>query len=314
MPRQLQSSIAPFKSGSHVVQHDKGGTGGTTPVEAVEALGGIHRSKINMPNGVVGLDENGKMPVEVFTGTGSDFLGFSIDGPSKLVYGQVAEYRITDLGLHMVPEITVESGSFEINGETLLLTAPETGTHMRVNIGIRRLAIPLINAGIQNPIIILPVENSEVSGTFTIKTRAFDAVPLSYTPWTEIEVPGAITIPAEAIFFEIEGKRSDGEASITYAGEEIHLGISKTNRLVRVGTENTLDANVSGNGSLFIRFVSSSVPHTATDWEVATDDQFADLVFSSYGDTVNLTSITVSLPIGSYYARARFQGSDGVVG
>ncbi len=52
--------------------------------------------------------------------------------------------------------------------------------------------------------------------------------------------------------------------------------------------------------------------HTATDWELASDENFSTIVFSSYADASNLVSIT---PTGAssgttYYARARFIAGD----
>lgn len=35
--------------------------------------------------------------------------------------------------------------------------------------------------------------------------------------------------------------------------------------------------------------------HVSSDWEVSTTHQFDDLVFSSYGDTVNLTELTIDV-------------------
>jgi hypothetical protein len=47
--------------------------------------------------------------------------------------------------------------------------------------------------------------------------------------------------------------------------------------------------------------------HTESDWEVATDNSFTNIVFSSYGDSANLESITISgvTPNTDYYVRVR---------
>lgn len=58
--------------------------------------------------------------------------------------------------------------------------------------------------------------------------------------------------------------------------------------------------------------VGSSDTHLGSDWEVATDSLFANIVFSSYDDTSNLTSIALSgLGITTqYYARVRYAGQN----
>jgi len=50
-------------------------------------------------------------------------------------------------------------------------------------------------------------------------------------------------------------------------------------------------------------------PHTQTDWQVATDIQFNDIVFESLNNTVNLVSITTTeLVVNSvYYVRVRYK-------
>ena len=43
-----------------------------------------------------------------------------------------------------------------------------------------------------------------------------------------------------------------------------------------------------------LNFPGDGATHASSDWEVATDVEFTNIVFSSYGDAVNKTSITVS--------------------
>jgi len=60
--------------------------------------------------------------------------------------------------------------------------------------------------------------------------------------------------------------------------------------------------------------LGSKVTHDATDWQIATDPLFEDIIFSSMEDTKNLTFITwdeVLDPTVKYYARARVLLSTG---
>ena len=63
-------------------------------------------------------------------------------------------------------------------------------------------------------------------------------------------------------------------------------------------------------GSVFS--VRGSDSHTKSDWEIATDDGFTNVVFSSYDDTSNKTSIEISgLDVDTqHYARVRYYGAD----
>jgi len=53
--------------------------------------------------------------------------------------------------------------------------------------------------------------------------------------------------------------------------------------------------------------------HEATDWEIATDPDFTNVVFTSYNDKTNLTSIDVSnkglSPLTTYYIRVRYKSA-----
>ena len=68
-----------------------------------------------------------------------------------------------------------------------------------------------------------------------------------------------------------------------------------------------LDADLVGDA--FSTDISDT--HDKSDWEVATDDTFTNIVFSSYDDTTNLTSITMSglSTVTQYYSRVRYHGS-----
>jgi len=60
--------------------------------------------------------------------------------------------------------------------------------------------------------------------------------------------------------------------------------------------------------------LSPPVTHTLTDWQVASDLQFANIVSQSIGDHVNLTSILLETPLDpaiKYYARGRVLLSTG---
>ena len=69
--------------------------------------------------------------------------------------------------------------------------------------------------------------------------------------------------------------------------------------------------NVSTTADLIGSTFDSTDTHEKSDWEVATDTSFNNLVFSSYDDTINLESITMSGLSSNtgYYARVRYYGN-----
>ena len=85
----------------------------------------------------------------------------------------------------------------------------------------------------------------------------------------------------------------------------------RINRRVVLVPGSGINTIVTGTGHLEYRFLSSSFTHTATDWEVATDMNFSNIVASSYNDTVNKLSWVTTLPVGDYFMRFRYHGSNG---
>ena len=57
-----------------------------------------------------------------------------------------------------------------------------------------------------------------------------------------------------------------------------------------------------------------NVVHESTDWEIATDPNFNNIIEKSYNDTINLTEFTTVVDqIGPYYARSRVRLSAGTL-
>ncbi len=68
--------------------------------------------------------------------------------------------------------------------------------------------------------------------------------------------------------------------------------------------------------SNFVSYPSGHFTHESTDWQIATDTNFEDLIWSSMSDSESITSIKVPEGIlkksSSYYIRARFTGSEDI--
>ncbi|MBW2187780.1 MAG: hypothetical protein JRG71_15780, partial [Deltaproteobacteria bacterium] len=63
--------------------------------------------------------------------------------------------------------------------------------------------------------------------------------------------------------------------------------------------------------SAFVVYPNAADTHVSTDWQVATDIGFTNVVFTSLADAANLVSIAASglTIVTQYYARARYNGS-----
>ena len=83
------------------------------------------------------------------------------------------------------------------------------------------------------------------------------------------------------------------------------------------GTETTPYPQLTANTYAWILSDGSKAPHISTDWQLARDTDFTDIIFESLEDTQNLTTIDlyamgVEMVGGeSYYVRLRYRSSEG---
>lgn len=308
MPRQLQGKHAPYPGTMVVAPVAKGGTGQTTPKAGTEALGGIHISDYLKPFGIIQADDNGRLPTSAL-GENGQSIGYSIEGPLSLIYGQVAMYRITNYNSSAPPSVSITAGQVSITGRDITITAPTMGDRVTLTVGTRKIVIPVSAFGPARPTILYP-EGSHLSRRMTVRSTPFRSEPSTVTDWVAVSaVSGSITIPKNAYAIELKGRAGrSGVAKIVMAGKTYLLGISSTQRQIAITNETSVSPTVSGTGEFQYRFISPTALHLSSDWEIATDANFANIIKSSYGDTVNLTSWEVMLQNGDYYARVRYNG------
>lgn len=309
MLRQVQGAFTPYPGATVIAPTDKGGTSGSTPEDAVDNLGGVHRSKLGVPGGVLRADARGNIPEEIL-GDMTAF-GYSVDGPLSLVHGEIADYFITNFSSHRPLIVSVTAGSVSIISEDVVrLVAPAEGMEVGLTIGSRTMYIPLSAAGPARPSL------ETISGETTTRifySTEFRGEPLGFGEWITPEAGVTpITIPDGTSAIEIRGQRGvSGVAKLTMNGIDFTCGLAATNRRVDLVTGAPVAVTVSGSGSLQYRMISMALVHVSTDWEIALDDAFNTIVKSSYNDTVNKLSWEVTLPGGDYYLRFRHKGSNG---
>jgi len=89
----------------------------------------------------------------------------------------------------------------------------------------------------------------------------------------------------------------------------ITLGVKKPSIISPTDGFQTIESTITFQSSPF-RFGIGSDTHASSDWEVATDSGFSNIIASSIDDTTNLTSFTVSgLSINTYFVRVRYSGA-----
>ena len=144
----------------NVVPVRLGGTGAKTKPDAAKNLGSVSLQSVGKARGPVPLNAQGKA-----TGTLPDGLpvpGHSIFGPTKLVTGASAQYRITDFDKQISYTVSTDSGSVSMDGDIVVYTAPSQTGNFGFNLGIRFFPVRVIAAAPSKPEILSPTENAAV--------------------------------------------------------------------------------------------------------------------------------------------------------
>lgn len=309
MPRQLQQTD-PFITGfTEVASIDEGGTGASSVEGAVQNLGGISRHLLGAPNGILQADERGFIPVAILKEVGFT-VGYAIEGPASLTPGNVSVYRITNFNSLSDPTVSVSAGSVVLSGEELYVTAPYSGEEVILTVGERRIKIPIYPEGPIPPKIVYPEKRIRVHKRSTVIAQAFHSEPEKFSPWIVVDIDGGINVPVPylASGVELVGRRGDGGAYLRTEAGTHQLGESLTHRRVFKVADSSFFFYRSGTAELKYRWIYPIARHVSTDWEIARDADFTDLVFTSYNDIENLTRCEVTLPEGQYFVRSRFNG------
>lgn len=310
MPRQLQGSEASAGLMTAVAPLVKGGTGATTPAGAVQNLGGISRSTLGKPNGLLPADHRGYLPAGVLKDAGFT-VGYALEGPSYLVHGLTSVFYITNYSSLSPADVSVDVGSVVVSESEIYLTAPSAGSSVTMHVGERTLTLPLVPPGPFSPELLYPQPNAEVKQTITVYAKPFHAEPDVYGAWVEVvDQDGVnVAIPAGVSGIECLGRRGNaGEAYVTLQGVAYQLGVSTTRRKLDRGYNSSASFFINGTGKLSYRWIYPSAKHIATDWEIARDAEFTDVVLRSLNDAVNLTSWLVTIEPGQYFVRTRYYG------
>ena len=105
---------------------DKGGTGSSNIVNAAKNLKLITNAMKNIPNGVIGINDNGLIDPSVLPPGLSFDSSINITGPLSLAINQVQTYTITDYDINTTYNLAAISGSVSRSGNTITYTAPGT--------------------------------------------------------------------------------------------------------------------------------------------------------------------------------------------
>lgn len=228
---------------NYILQVENGGTGATTEDEALAVLDAVSESKVNQPNGVLGLNENGFIDVDRFP---SDFGGaasVNIFGPKEVVLGSSILLEITNYDVFTTYQIETYKVSVEREDEKLLVTGMSFGSDAWFS----------VNGSVYNLRVL--VDNASLEGNLVSKVSFTNDQGLSAIAATGGGSLVAVSQPAKPF----NGSQGAGEVNIFSHTEATgYSPVLKTD-------PSTMTTRIIYSGLGFKMFTANNVTHTRTD-------------------------------------------------
>lgn len=135
----------------NIIPVNQGGTGATSQSSALTVFDGIPANTVDQPNGVAGLDSNGKMSINNFAL--DEVSVISIDGPVSVVKGSITEYTISNFDAFTDYVLTALSGTVVLVDNVVIYSAPATPVTGGFTINGRTITIDVTDYKPVTPVI-----------------------------------------------------------------------------------------------------------------------------------------------------------------
>lgn len=316
----------------------KGGTSSLTLEGASKKLNLATRDMVGQPEGLIGLDANGKIPLSLFPADNR----VNLEGSLNVVSLQTLVFEISDFDSFKTYNISASAGSVTRNGSTVTFTAPNSLGNVNLTINGKVYVIDVQLAAPVKPAMLAPVNNSNIlTSTYALSSSAFspfgDSSTHQSSDWQVANDSGFTNILTNIVdsainkttytvsglvdtntyYARVRYKGSNGNYSQWSDAVSFTLSIPvPAAPSITYPTANLIDVSPSPNitTSAFVAMADAST-HASTDWQVATDAAFTNLVKNNLADTVNKTSYVANnlAIISDHYVRARYRSSNGKV-
>jgi hypothetical protein len=130
------------------------------------------------------------------------------------------------------------------------------------------------------------------------------------TSWSTNADSAAVTTYYVRVRYGSDSHLSEWSDTISYTTPNIYIATPTitypSNGATDIG--DAFDATASA-----FTVVNGTDTHVSSDWQLATDSGFSNIIYQSMGDTTNLTTNTISIPsaqtLTTYYLRVRYNGT-----
>lgn len=316
---------------------DNGGSSSKKLATAVQYLGLLTNGSKGVASGSADLDANGKVKhVNLPDSIISEVL--NVSGPVALKVNQTGIYTITDYDSATSYDVAATSGVVTRTGDTITYTAGTTPGNGGFTINGKAYVIPVTYYSVVTPNITAPSNGATgQSGTVNFTSNAFameGGTDTHYSSdWqvaTDSGFSNVVSSVANSTSNKLTYTASGLNPNTTYYARVRYKGVvsdfSSWSPVISFSTATSFAPNAPTltnptNGqtsvALSTTFTSSAFnspgvdTHYSSDWQIATDSGFSNIVKSATDDTVNKLSwlVTGLVDLTVYYARVRHKGA-----
>lgn len=319
MPRQLQDGFGCVRPLTVITPIARGGTASDNAPQAVINLGGISRSKIDQPLGVAGADQDGFLKMKYLDAVGV-FNGITLEGEKELVRSTddrtyQAFFFVSNFDVEHLPQITSTNqdvaASLSIDWPYFTFDVPKMGTEVQLMVNGREYVFPIIDERIEKPSILL-APGTVVPNTGLVLSEKFRTVgttPIgTVSGWVQLQVGETILpIASENQSIIVIGRPGETGLLEIYDGDDVIAFPRSLSMLtLRPKHDGTYKIMMSGADDARYVLLNNTLEHTATDWEIATDEAMTDVTYRLDGSVDNLSRLPIALDAGNYYIRCRY--------
>lgn len=317
---------------------DNGGSSSKKLPTAIQYLGLLTNSSMGAEHGSADLDANGKVKhINLPDSIISEVV--NVSGPSSLKISQTGIYTITDYDSATTYTIAVTAGVVSRNGDTITYTAAATPGNGGFTLNGKSYIIPVTYYAVVTPNITSPTNGQTgLSGTVSFTSNSFAMEGGTDThatsDWQLSTVSDFATLVSSVT--DSSGNKTTWSATglnpnTTYYARVRYKatvsGYSAWSPVISFSTAVSFAPNAPSftnptngqtNVALSNTFTASAFSspgvdtHYSSDWQIATDAGFSNIIKSATDDTVNKTSwpVTGLVDLTVYYARVRYKGAN----
>ena len=316
-----------------------GGFGTDNLEDAANVLDALRYRDLNRPGGAAILGENGEFPTHLLP------LGYlpdnfvALHGPSSTPKLGTAIFKISNYDEKTTYSIVTENGKAYQYGDQIAFAAGVMVGAASLSINGAVYVIQITSTSPSSPTVISPLQDSanhEASVSFMSSTFASPQIPDQHadSDWQLAADSDFLSVVQQSLndtvnttSWTVTGLSPNTQYYLRVRHKSLSTGPSPWSPALRFSTRSfqvvqptTITSPVNGALNVDTRPTVTTAAyvggggtdyHTTTDWEVATDVSFNTVVWNSYADPVNKTSVKItSLPYDSlFYIRSRHNSS-----